>query len=161
MAENKPEAVQRAYTSPQVNPYVRVDEEVPMVVLREDRRKKRVKCLMYVAAFAVFQTAIILLFALTVMKVRTPKFRVRSASFETFNVSTLNTNPSFNIKMIAELGVKNPNFGRYKYQNSTIEFYYMKTKVGEAIIPRARSKARSTRKFNVTGGFVVCKCSER
>ncbi|XP_022878798.1 late embryogenesis abundant protein At1g64065-like [Olea europaea var. sylvestris] len=151
MVENKSEAVERAYTSPQVNPYSRVDEEVATVAEREDRRKKRLKCFMYVAAFVVFQTGIILIFALTVMKVRTPKFRVRSASFDTdtFNITTLNTNRSFHIKMIAELGVKNPNFGRYKYQDSSIEFYYMNIKVGEAFIPRARARPRSTRKFNV------------
>ncbi|CAI9768184.1 unnamed protein product [Fraxinus pennsylvanica] len=155
MMENKPGAVGRAYTSPQVNPYGRVDEEVVTVAERELRRKKRLKCFMYVAAFVVFQTGIILIFALTVMKVRTPKFRVRSASFdtETFNITTSNTNPSFHIKMFAELGIKNPNFGRYKYQDSSIEFYYMNIKVGEASIPRARAKARSTRKFNVTVEF--------
>ncbi|CAI9775044.1 unnamed protein product [Fraxinus pennsylvanica] len=150
MAENKPEAVESAYTSSHVNPYGRVDEEVAMVAEKDGRRKKRMKCFMYVAAFVVFQAGIILIFALTVMKVKTPKFRVRSASFGTFDVTTLNTNPSFDINMIAELGVKNPNFGRYKYQNSTIEFYYENIKVGEASIPNARAKARSTRKFNVT-----------
>lgn len=147
MAENKPASV---YTSSQVNPYGRVDEEVAMVAEEEARRKKRMKCFMYVAAFVVFQTGVILIFALTVMKVRTPKFRVRSASFDTFNVTKSNTNPSFDISVIAELGVKNPNFGLYKYQSSTIEFYYRNIKVGEARIPRARAKARSTRKFNVT-----------
>ncbi|PIN20090.1 hypothetical protein CDL12_07225 [Handroanthus impetiginosus] len=148
MAE-KQDAMGRAPAPSHVNPYGRVDEEVAEVAERDERRKKRMKCFVYLVAFIVFQTAVILIFGLTIMKVRTPRFRVRSASFNTFNVATANTNPSFNIQMLAELGVKNANFGHYKYQNSTIEFYYRGTKVGEAPVPKARAKARSTRKFNV------------
>uniref|UniRef100_A0A5B7BQ05 Late embryogenesis abundant protein LEA-2 subgroup domain-containing protein n=1 Tax=Davidia involucrata TaxID=16924 RepID=A0A5B7BQ05_DAVIN len=126
--------------------YGRMDEEAQ---IKELRRKKRMKCLVYVVAFAVFQTAIITLFALTVMKVKTPKFRVRSATIENFDIPTT-SNPSFNITMNAELGVKNTNFGHYKFDNSTITFLYMGTPVGSANILKARAKARSTKKFNVT-----------
>ncbi|KAK4431404.1 hypothetical protein Salat_0902500 [Sesamum alatum] len=108
MAE-KQEATERAYTSPQVNPYGRVDEEVASVAERDERRKKRMKCFAYLIAFIVFQTGVFLIFGLTIMKVRTPR-----------------------------------------YQNSTIEFFYQGTKVGEAFVPRARAKAGSTRRFYVT-----------
>ncbi|XP_057774279.1 uncharacterized protein LOC130993419 [Salvia miltiorrhiza] len=136
---------------PQMNPYGRVDEEVAEVAQRDERRRKRIKCFAYLAAFVVFQTAVFLIFGLTIMKVRTPKLRVRSAAFDgTFNVVNTSAAPSFDIRMVAEIGVRNANFGRYKYQNSTVEFYYGATKVGEAFIPRATAKARSTRKFNVT-----------
>ncbi|KAM7463749.1 hypothetical protein LguiA_031870 [Lonicera macranthoides] len=104
------------------------------------------KILLYVVIFVVFQTAVITLFALTIMKFKTPKFRVRSATFETFDVQS----SSFNVRMKAELGVKNTNFGQFRYQNTTIEFYYRDVKVGEAFVDRARAKWRSTRKFNVT-----------
>uniref|UniRef100_A0A5B7AFH4 Late embryogenesis abundant protein LEA-2 subgroup domain-containing protein n=1 Tax=Davidia involucrata TaxID=16924 RepID=A0A5B7AFH4_DAVIN len=126
--------------------YGRMDEEAQ---IKELRRQKRMKCLVYVVAFAVFQTAIITLFALTVMKVKTPKFRVRSATIENFDIPTT-SNPSFNITVNAELGVKNTNFGHYKFDNSTITFLYMGTPVGSANILKARAKARSTKKFNVT-----------
>ncbi|KAL2486886.1 LEA 2 domain-containing protein [Abeliophyllum distichum] len=92
-------------------------------------------------------TGIIMLFALTVMKIRTPKFRVRSATFENFNVGTP-TNPSFSSRMNAEFGIKNANFGHFKYQNSTVRFFYGLTQVGELVVQKARAKARSTRKFN-------------
>ncbi|KAL0371867.1 UNVERIFIED_CONTAM: hypothetical protein Scaly_0868300 [Sesamum calycinum] len=55
----------------------------------EGKRSSK-KCLAYVAAFVVFQTAVILVFALTVMKVKSPK-----------------------------VTIKNTNFGHFKYQNST------------------------------------------
>uniref|UniRef100_A0A5B7AIE8 Late embryogenesis abundant protein LEA-2 subgroup domain-containing protein n=1 Tax=Davidia involucrata TaxID=16924 RepID=A0A5B7AIE8_DAVIN len=125
------------------------DEEAATVPSEELRRKKRMKCLAYVVAFAVFQTGIILLFALTVMKIKSPKFRVRSVAFETFDVVTTTTTPSFNIRMNAELGVKNTNFGHYKFDNSTITFFYKGSPVGNAFVPNARAKARSTKKFNI------------
>ncbi|KAL3521579.1 hypothetical protein ACH5RR_019728 [Cinchona calisaya] len=115
----------------------------------ELRKKKRMKCLAYVAAFAVFQTAIILIFVLTIMKVRTPKFRVRSANVESFEVDRAANNPSFNLTMNAELGVKNANFGNYKFQNSTIVFYYGDVSVGEAVIRKTKAGWRSTKKLNV------------
>ncbi|KAL2556164.1 Late embryogenesis abundant (LEA) hydroxyproline-rich glycoprotein family [Forsythia ovata] len=115
---------------------------------KDAHKKKRMKCLLYIVLFAVFQTGIILLFVLTIMKIRTPKFRVRSATFDTFDYSST-TNPSFNMRMNAELGVKNANFGRYKFRDSMIYFSYNDLIVGEAFIPKARAKARSTKKFNV------------
>lgn len=147
MAESSTE---KGYTAAaQLNPYGRVEEEVADVAARDERRRRRLKCFAYLAAFIVFQTAIFLIFGLTIMKVRTPKFRVRSAAFEAFEVADSGS-AAFNIKMVAELGLKNANFGRYKYDNSTIMFFYGATQVGEASFPKARAKARSTRKFNVT-----------
>ncbi|KAA8539976.1 hypothetical protein F0562_026668 [Nyssa sinensis] len=134
---------QQVYPMPQA----KHDEEAAMEQSKELRHKKRMKCLAYVVAFAVFQTGIILLFTLTVMKIRTPKFRVRSATFETFDVVTTPT--SFNIKMNAELGVKNTNFGHYKFDNSTITFFYKGTLVGSTVVSKARARARSTKKFNI------------
>ncbi|KAL3535250.1 hypothetical protein ACH5RR_003711 [Cinchona calisaya] len=126
------------------------DAELASVAQSEERRKKCMKCFAYVAVFAVFQTAIILVFALVVMKVRTPKFRVRSATFDNFDVSTLVTNASFNTRMNAELSVKNANFGRYKYQSSIIEFFYQDYKVGETVVPGGKANFKSTKKFAVS-----------
>ncbi|KAM7467757.1 hypothetical protein LguiB_015319 [Lonicera macranthoides] len=137
---------QPAYPLAPANAYARSDQEAASQHSKELKRKKRMKILLYVVIFVVFQTAVITLFALTIMKFKTPKFRVRSAAFETFDVQS----SSFNVRMKAELGVKNTNFGQFRYQNTTIEFYYRDVKVGEAFVDRARAKWRSTRKFNVT-----------
>lgn len=128
------------------NGYARSDQEAASGNSKELRKKKRMKCLLYIVLFAVFQTGIITLFALTIMKFRTPKFRVRSASFETLDASST----SFNMRMNAELGVKNTNFGHFRYRNTSIDFYYKGTKVGETVVQRARARARSTRKFNIS-----------
>uniref|UniRef100_A0A5B7AGB0 Late embryogenesis abundant protein LEA-2 subgroup domain-containing protein n=1 Tax=Davidia involucrata TaxID=16924 RepID=A0A5B7AGB0_DAVIN len=87
------------------------------------------------------------------MKVRSLKFRVRSATFDNFQVGTT-TSPSFNLRMNVELGVKNTNFGHYKFDNSTITFFYKGTQVGSADVLKARAKARSTKKFNIVVNLI-------
>ncbi|KAG5533814.1 hypothetical protein RHGRI_027867 [Rhododendron griersonianum] len=116
---------------------------------RELRRQKQKKWLLYGIAFVIFQTGIIALFSLTVMKVRNPKFRVRSATFDTFDV-VQTTNPSFNLKTNVALGIKNTNFGPYKYDNSTMYFYYGEAEVGSVVIPKSKAQFRRTKKITVT-----------
>ncbi|KAK4800697.1 hypothetical protein SAY86_021184 [Trapa natans] len=43
---------------------------------QEEKRRKRMRLAAYIGAFAVFQVIVILVFALVVMRVKTPKFRV-------------------------------------------------------------------------------------
>ncbi|KAM7499728.1 hypothetical protein LguiA_024142 [Lonicera macranthoides] len=129
------------------NGYTQSDQEAaPSGHSKELQHKKRMKYLLYVVIFAVFQIAIITLFALTIMKFRTPKFRVRSATFETLEAQST----TFNVRMNTELSIRNTNFGHFRYRNTTIDFYYRGTKVGEAFVQRARAKALSTRKLNVS-----------
>jgi len=128
---------------PEPNNYGHLDVEAQS---KELKRKKRMKYLAYGVAFVVFQTLVITIFALTIMKVKTPKFRVRSASFESFSV----TASAFDMRMNAQLGVKNTNFGPYKFDNSTIVFYYRGAQVGTAIVPKSKANFLSTKKFDVT-----------
>ncbi|XWS37906.1 hypothetical protein CRYUN_Cryun19dG0085500 [Craigia yunnanensis] len=131
------------------NAHSRNDEESFAVQSKELKKKKRMKCLLYIVLFAVFQMGIILLFALTVMRIRNPKFRVRSGSFvETFNIGT-ETSPTFNLRMNTQFTVKNTNFGHFKYDVGTVTFAYMGTPVGQAIIQKARARARSTKKVDI------------
>ncbi|XWS38294.1 hypothetical protein CRYUN_Cryun19dG0119400 [Craigia yunnanensis] len=57
---------------------------------------------------------------------------------------------SFDLKFIAQVTVKNTNFGHYRFDNSTLRFLYDGVIVGEAIIPKARARARSTKRLDVT-----------
>ncbi|OMO66998.1 Late embryogenesis abundant protein, LEA-14 [Corchorus olitorius] len=144
---------QSAYPlAPSANGHARSDEESAGAAAhsKELKKKKRMKCLLYIVLFAVFQTGVILLFALTVMKVRNPKFRLRSdTSFpSTFDVGT-ETSPSFNFRMNAEFGVKNTNFGNYKYHASTITFSYRGTPVGQVTINKSQARFRSTKKVSI------------
>ncbi|XP_022737532.1 late embryogenesis abundant protein At1g64065-like [Durio zibethinus] len=132
------------------NGYLRSDGETVVAPdSKELKKKKRMKCLLYIVLFAVFQTGIILLFALTVMRIRNPKFRVRSGSFvDIFNVGT-EASPSFDLRMNTQFTVKNTNFGHFKYELGTVTFAYRGTPVGQATIHKARTRARSTKKVDV------------
>ncbi|KAI3458078.1 hypothetical protein Pfo_014741 [Paulownia fortunei] len=140
---------QSPYPMAPTNGYARSDTEAAAAHdARELRKKKRNKCLLYIVLFAIFQTGVILIFALTVMKIRTPKFRVRSATFTNFNVGTP-ASPSLRTNMNAELTVRNANFGRYKYRDTTVVFLYRGTQVGQVFVPNSRANWRSTKDFDV------------
>ncbi|XVF53510.1 hypothetical protein PTKIN_Ptkin05aG0105000 [Pterospermum kingtungense] len=113
------------------------------------KRKKRMKLLAYAAAFAIFQTIVILVFSLTVMRIKNPKFRVRSIAVEKLTYISDPNTPSFNLKFNAEVAVKNTNFGHFKFDNTTISFDYGGVQVGEAFVAKGRVKARSTKKMNI------------
>ncbi|KAL0318066.1 UNVERIFIED_CONTAM: hypothetical protein Sangu_2220900 [Sesamum angustifolium] len=101
-------------------------------------------------SLAIFQAGVIAIFAVTIMKVRTPRFRVRSATFETLTPARPPV-PAFSARMNAELGVKNANFGRYKYRNTTVVFFYRGTPVGQAILQNSRVNWRATKKIDGGG----------
>ncbi|XP_052186883.1 late embryogenesis abundant protein At1g64065-like [Diospyros lotus] len=115
--------------------------------------EKRKKWLLYIIAFVIFQTGVIALFSMTVMKFRTPKYRVQSASFTNFDVSN-NSNPSFNLWMDTRFRVKNTNFGPYKFDNTTVVFYYNGTQVGSAVVRKSKANFRSTKKLNMAVNLV-------
>ncbi|KAI8564918.1 hypothetical protein RHMOL_Rhmol03G0220400 [Rhododendron molle] len=129
-----------------VNGYARSDAEAATTNTEELRRQKRKKYLIYFAAFVVFQTLIIVLFSLTVMKVKTPKFRIRSSySINTFDVPQTNTSSTLNAQFV----VKNTNFGPYKYDSTTVNFLYNDIQVGSAVISKSKANFLSTKKINV------------
>ncbi|XP_022738939.1 late embryogenesis abundant protein At1g64065-like [Durio zibethinus] len=134
------------------NKQPRSDEESAGLQAKELKRKKRIKYAVYIAAFAVFQTAIILVFALTVMRVKNPKVRIGRITIETMETNSTGAAAaaSFDLKFIAQVTVKNTNFGHYRFDHSTMSFLYDGVIVGEAIIPKARARARSTKKLDVT-----------
>ncbi|XP_076896887.1 late embryogenesis abundant protein At1g64065-like [Bidens hawaiensis] len=129
------------------NPYGHVNEDL-QAVANETRRKRRQRHLISILIIAGFAIGIILVLALTAGNFRTPRFRVRSATFGTFNVVN-STNPSFDIIMNTEIGIRNRNFRRFRYRSTTVNFYYREQKVGEGVVWDDRVKGRDTRKFIV------------
>ncbi|XP_058181445.1 late embryogenesis abundant protein At1g64065-like [Rhododendron vialii] len=132
----------------------------PSAAPSELRRQHRKKLLLYGVAFVIFLTGIIVLLSTTVLRIRTPQFQLRSATVDAFN-STINvqgtsfpeknntTTPSFNARIKAVLAVQNTNYGPYKYEKSTIYFFFDGTPVGSAEIPGSKAGSRSTEIFNV------------
>ncbi|GLT34814.1 hypothetical protein SLA2020_093080 [Shorea laevis] len=120
--------------------------------MEEEGERSRKNCQLCVAAFVVFQAIIILVFALTFMRIRNPKVRFGTIDTQSFQTAapTGASPASFDMRFIAKVTVKNTNFGHYKFDNSTMKFLYDGVEVGQAIIPEARARARSTKKLNVT-----------
>ncbi|KAF8376758.1 hypothetical protein HHK36_031568 [Tetracentron sinense] len=139
---------QQGYPLAPANGHARSDLESSTLQSKELRRKKKIKCLVYIAAFAVFQTIIILVFALTVMRIKTPDVKLGTLTIQNFNVGTAGS-PSFSMRLIAEVTVKNKNFGHYKYEESTATFSYGGRTVGQTLIPNGRAKARKTRRMSI------------
>ncbi|KAF8380155.1 hypothetical protein HHK36_027638 [Tetracentron sinense] len=110
------------------------------------RRKRNIKCITYIVGGVVLQTIIIVVFALTVMRIKSPKVRLRSVTIESLDTNT----SSFNMRLIAQVTVKNTNFGHFKFENSTASVTYEGTTVGQAFIDRGRTRARETKKMNIT-----------
>ncbi|KAK9276910.1 hypothetical protein L1049_006447 [Liquidambar formosana] len=129
--------------------HTRSDEESATLQSKEFRRKRRIRIAAYIVAFAVFQSIIIAIFAVTVMKYRTPKFRLGKITVETL-VSNPAPSPSFNTRFVAQVTVKNTNFGPYKFDNSTATFTYGGMTVGQVVIPKGKAGLRSTKKIDVT-----------
>ncbi|CAI9759368.1 unnamed protein product [Fraxinus pennsylvanica] len=109
---------------------------------QELKKKKRLKCFTYIAIFAVFQAIIILVFALTVMRVKTPKVRLG-------DVSISRTNGTGEFRFTAIVLVRNRNFGHYKFDDTMATIKSGDATVGLFVIPESRAKARSTRRLNV------------
>ncbi|KAI4302940.1 hypothetical protein MLD38_038628 [Melastoma candidum] len=131
--------------APSANGHPRSDEE--SLVAKEEKRKKMIKWAGYIAAFTVFQVLVIVVFALVVMKVRTPKFRVGDG----LQVKALTSEPSvpsFNMTLYAPIRVKNSNFGPYKYDATAVTFTYGGATVGQVAIPKGKASFKSTKKIN-------------
>ncbi|KAB1204930.1 hypothetical protein CJ030_MR7G015236 [Morella rubra] len=128
---------------------------------KDERRKRKMKCLAYIVAGVIAQTLIIVLFVLLVMRIRNPKVRLGSVTVEALSVNSSSSSPSFSMKLNAEVTVKNTNFGHFKFDSSTAKISYRGVDVGEGTIIKARAKARSTKKLNVTVSVSSSKVSTK
>lgn len=128
------------------NGYSRMDPEAESPQKKESRRQKRKRMAICFVLFTLFQIAMLLVTVLVVMKIRTPQFRVRAGTFDVVNSSAVGTNPSFNITMIPNVGIKNTNFGPYKYEETTVTFFYRGVAVGSAVVHKSKVGMRSTKR---------------
>ncbi|XP_022733154.1 uncharacterized protein LOC111287141 [Durio zibethinus] len=134
------EKEQQVHPLAPANDHPRSDEEsASRLQSKELKRKKRTKYIY-----------IILVFVLAVLRVKNPKVRIGRVNIETMEINNTVAAASFDLKFIAQVTVKNTNFSHYKFDNSTMTFLYNGIIVGEAIIPKATARARSTKKLDFT-----------
>ncbi|XP_058202754.1 late embryogenesis abundant protein At1g64065-like [Rhododendron vialii] len=132
--------------------YSQPAEEEGEATSNELRHHKRKKHLLYGVAFAIFLAGIFVLFSITFTRIRNPQIRLQSASFSSISFQypdNVTSSPSFNVSMNAVLGIKNTNFGPYKYDSTTVYVYDTGIQVGSATIPKSKASSRSTKKINV------------
>ncbi|CAL9028089.1 unnamed protein product [Prunus brigantina] len=125
-----------------------IDEESATLPSQELKRKKRIKLAIYISAFVVVQIIVITAFALTVMRVKSPKLRLGAISVQTLNASS--STPSFDMTFTTQVRIKNTNFGRYKFDATNARFMYEDRAVGQVRIPKSKAGMRSTKKIDVT-----------
>ncbi|KAL6181884.1 hypothetical protein ACLB2K_048532 [Fragaria x ananassa] len=114
----------------------------------EIKRQKRMKLYKYIGIFIVFQIIILTVFALMVMKVKTPKVRLGAINIQSLN--SVPATPSFDASFTTQIRVKNPNWGPFKFDASTATFSYQGVPVGQVVIPKSKARMRSTKKIGVT-----------
>ncbi|RXH74369.1 hypothetical protein DVH24_029090 [Malus domestica] len=115
---------------------------------QELKRKKRIRLAIYIAVFLVFQIIVITVLSLTVLKVKSPKVRLGALNVQ--NLTAAPAMPSFDVTFATQIRIKNTNFGRYKFDASTIKFDYDGATVGQVSIPKGKAGMWSTKKIDVT-----------
>ncbi|PQM36632.1 uncharacterized protein Pyn_19766 [Prunus yedoensis var. nudiflora] len=136
-----------AYPMAPSNGYTRSDGESQLSA-DELKRKKKIKLAIYITIFVVFQIIVITTMSLTVMKVKTPRFRLGNINIQSFE--SVQATPSFDTKFTTQIKIKNSaNWGSYKFNAANITFQYQGATL--AVIDVAKGKAGwlSTIKRNV------------
>ncbi|GFP92591.1 hypothetical protein PHJA_001403300 [Phtheirospermum japonicum] len=116
----------------------------PITNPKQMKKKKRMKCLAYIAALAIIQAIIIAVFVLVIVRVRTPRVRLVDVRVANNVVTT-----SGNVRLTARVSVRNRNFGRYEFDSGLANIRSGNTNVGNFVINDGRVRARSTRRFYV------------
>lgn len=110
---------------------------------RFKKLQKNRKCFAYIGIFIVFQIIVITIFALTVMKVKSPSVRLRSVTVESSSNGAAT--------LIAEVAVKNKNFGSYKFDATVANITNGNTTVvATGNINKGKVGMKKTKKMNVT-----------
>ena len=131
--------------------YTRRDEEMSNSDVAELKRKKRIKVAIYIAIFVVFQIIVITVFGLVVMRAKSPKLRLsKDFTFQKLETTKSSSTPSFDMSFTAQVRVKNPNWGPYKYDNATATFTSHGATVGQVVIPKGKAGMKGTKKVTVT-----------
>ncbi|CAB4310440.1 unnamed protein product [Prunus armeniaca] len=140
------EKANQTYSSGPANTgYTRSDGE-SQLSSHELKRKKRIKLAIYIAIFVVFQIIVITIMSLTVLKVKTPKFRLGS----NIGVQSFESDNETSVKFNTEIRIKNSaNWGSYKFEASNVTFEHQGKTVGVIDIEKGKVGWLSTIKRSV------------
>ncbi|KAK7843326.1 late embryogenesis abundant protein At1g64065 [Quercus suber] len=119
--------------------------------------RKCIKCFGCFTALLLIIAVIMLVLAFTVFHIRDPMVMMNALTLTNLNLPNGNLRQDFNVTLIADVSVKNPNAATFRYDNSTTTIYYHGAVVGEARIPSGKAKARRTVRMNMTVDIIPSK----
>ena len=126
----------------------RSDEEIAM--FKALKKERSGKCFVYVFAGIVIQCIIILVLAVIVLRVKVPDVNLSLVTVKNLKYNGTASSTSFSATFVAEVTIKNKNFGGFKFENSTLSLLYRGMVIGERKIGHGRVKAREGQAMNVT-----------
>ncbi|XP_021834116.1 uncharacterized protein LOC110773918 [Prunus avium] len=113
----------------------------------ELKRQKKIKMAIYISIFVVFQIIVITTMSLTVMKVKTPRFRLGNINVQSFE--SVAATPSFDTKFTTQIKIKNSaNWGSYKFNAANVTFQYRGATLAVIDVPKGKAGWLSTIKRN-------------
>ncbi|XP_078431772.1 late embryogenesis abundant protein At1g64065-like [Wolffia australiana] len=122
------------------------------------RRRLAVRCFACCGISVVIIGIVILVLALTVFKVKSPRLDINGLTLSKFDLGAFSRPESFlsvNATMIADISIKNPNAASFRFQNSTTMFFFNETKVGVVNVPNGNARPHRTTRFNATVDLFV------
>lgn len=131
--------------------YPRSDEESSAMPIPKHinsrRRQKSSKCFVFILSLIVSLSIALLVFSLVVLRFNSPRVKLESVEIKNLDY----TSDSLNMSMVAELTIKNKNFGRLKLQNSSAIVFYGNSAIGSGTINGGNViKGRETQRMNFT-----------
>lgn len=105
------------------------DSSLTMSEYEENRRKRRMWMILFLLLLVIIIVIVIL--ALTVFKTRAPRVQINAIDLETFSIGA----DSFNMSLLLDLTVHNPNRASFKYSEGVTRVVYYGDPVGQAVIP--------------------------
>lgn len=69
--------------------------------------------------------------------------------FQKLDVVSTSSQASFDMRFATQVRVKNPNFGPFKFENSTVTFSHNGVAIGQVVVPKGKAGWKGTKKVNV------------
>ncbi|XP_039122537.1 uncharacterized protein LOC120259069 [Dioscorea cayenensis subsp. rotundata] len=127
------------------------DQENPSTKPRRHRRRC-ILCCVSCTAVLILIGIILIILAFTVFKVKEPVLTLNSITMQGLSALATSPTPStgFNMTVIADISVKNPNAASFKFGSTTTSVYYKDGLVGVAYGPPGNARADRTLRTNMT-----------
>ncbi|KAM6557607.1 hypothetical protein CsatB_004626 [Cannabis sativa] len=116
----------------------------------EHKFKRRMVVLgLIIAMIACLLLFIGLIFGLVILRAKAPILTLNKKNFNLQSFNSSSSSTSFDITFATQIRVRNPNFGPYRFENTTATFTNRGATVGHVIIPKAKVKGITTKKIDV------------